>query len=449
MKRGIMQVVLLSICLSPIFAQAQPPPHFTATYSLAANADPSGICTNEVRFWINNVTNRMFSCYQGTWNSFAVDAVAPSFPLLGGAADNCATTPYSFTGDSQAGLCSTAVGTPVIKSSGTLGAANTSRLSMDPTFVQLGTWNVAEQSQQLLMNGTNFAFTLADVFNQFAITTNQTFSKGVWVGPVGSASAPAFSFTDDDDTGMYQPVPNALSFSTAGVLRLTLVNDEFFTSLSGASNTTAALSLRDLTSNTFLSFTNVGTPANVISFAQNSSTPLLDMTVTDGASTGRFRNQPGGNAVSMNHTSGSESSNISVEVDGPVAVVTSTNGTSNSTINVGGTGTTTISVNDGSGAVVSYFSIRGFVVPYAGDVASASTITTRGNVFHVTGTTTINTITASNQGMCLTLIFDDVVTVGDLTGNINIAAAFVSTANDTLSLCHDGTTWFETARSVN
>jgi hypothetical protein len=80
MKR-IIAILAIVIALSAP-ALAQPPPHFTATYSLAAAGDPSGICTNEVRFWINNVTNRMFSCYQGTWHSFAVDAAAPSFPLL-------------------------------------------------------------------------------------------------------------------------------------------------------------------------------------------------------------------------------------------------------------------------------------------------------------------------------------------------------------------------------
>jgi hypothetical protein len=392
MKRGIMQVVLLSICLSPIFAQAQPPPHFTATYSLAANADPSGICTNEVRFWINNVTNDMFACYGGTWYPVGATFTGGTItsPLL--AANGCTTPPYSFTAATAGGSCFD--GANVILQRAEYGVSNTGVVALSST------------SAAFLFNG-------AGLDNGF------------------TASA------------------GSITGYTAGVLRLTLVNDEFFTSLSGASNTTAALSLRDLTSNTFLSFTNVGTPANVISFAQNSSTPLLDMTVTDGTATGRFRNQPGGNAVSMNHTSGSESSTISVEVDGPNAVVTSTNGTSNSTIDVGGSGTTSISVNDGSGPVSSYFGVRGFVVPYAGDVASASTITPRGNVFHVTGTTTINTIAGTSGGMCLTLIFDDVVTVGDLTGNINIAAAFVSTANDTLSLCHDGTTWFETARSVN
>ena len=77
MKRIIAALVIV-LALS-VTALAQPPPHFTATYSLAANADPSGICTNEVRFWINNVTNDMFSCYGGTW--YPVGGGAAAFPI--------------------------------------------------------------------------------------------------------------------------------------------------------------------------------------------------------------------------------------------------------------------------------------------------------------------------------------------------------------------------------
>jgi hypothetical protein len=75
MKR-IIAALAIVLALS-VTALAQPPPHFTATYSLAANADPSGICTNEVRFWINNVTNDMFSCYNGTWHPVGGAAAFP------------------------------------------------------------------------------------------------------------------------------------------------------------------------------------------------------------------------------------------------------------------------------------------------------------------------------------------------------------------------------------
>lgn len=83
------------------------------------------------------------------------------------------------------------------------------------------------------------------------------------------------------------------------------------------------------------------------------------------------------------------------------------------------------------------------------DVASAGTITPTGNVFHVTGTTNIDSMTIMAKGSTVTLIFDGILTVGDLTGNINIGAAFSSTANDTLTLVADTTNWLEIGRSVN
>ena len=82
-------------------------------------------------------------------------------------------------------------------------------------------------------------------------------------------------------------------------------------------------------------------------------------------------------------------------------------------------------------------------------VASAATITPTGNAFHVSGATNIDTITVMGSATSITLIFDGILTVGDLTGNINLAGAFVTSANDTLTLVTDGSSWYETARSVN
>jgi hypothetical protein len=73
-----------------------------------------------------------------------------------------------------------------------------------------------------------------------------------------------------------------------------------------------------------------------------------------------------------------------------------------------------------------------------------------GRVFHVTGTTSITSITSTNfaSGVCITLIFDNALTFTD-GGNLRLAGNFVTTADDTISLCYDGTNWFETGRSVN
>lgn len=94
------------------------------------------------------------------------------------------------------------------------------------------------------------------------------------------------------------------------------------------------------------------------------------------------------------------------------------------------------------------------------DVASASTITLgRGNVFAVTGTTTINHITTTGwkAGSIIVLKFTASVTVthNASTPPANTAAALLSgsgnfnaTANDNLGLMYDGGGWVEIFRTV-
>lgn len=88
----------------------------------------------------------------------------------------------------------------------------------------------------------------------------------------------------------------------------------------------------------------------------------------------------------------------------------------------------------------------------AANTASAATLTLpAGNVLHITGTTnidTLNTCDAANAGRQVTLIFDGVLTVGDA-NNLKLAGAFVTTADDTLTVVCEGTNWYEVARSVN
>lgn len=73
-----------------------------------------------------------------------------------------------------------------------------------------------------------------------------------------------------------------------------------------------------------------------------------------------------------------------------------------------------------------------------------------GRVFHVTGTTTITSITSTNfvSGAVITLIFDDVLTFTD-GSNLKLAGDFVTTADDSITLVYDGTNWFEASRSIN
>lgn len=84
-------------------------------------------------------------------------------------------------------------------------------------------------------------------------------------------------------------------------------------------------------------------------------------------------------------------------------------------------------------------------------VASAAALPVpTGRVFHVTGTTNVTSMTSTNfaSGACVTIIFDGILTFTD-GNNLVLAGNFVTTADDTISLCYDGTNWYETGRSVN
>lgn len=85
-------------------------------------------------------------------------------------------------------------------------------------------------------------------------------------------------------------------------------------------------------------------------------------------------------------------------------------------------------------------------------IASASTITipawaANGGKVAVSGTATINTITASGfTGAEVTLIFQSIVTVVD-GSNLRLAGNFTSAPEDTLTLACDGINWFEISRT--
>lgn len=84
-------------------------------------------------------------------------------------------------------------------------------------------------------------------------------------------------------------------------------------------------------------------------------------------------------------------------------------------------------------------------------VASATALPVpTGRVFHVTGTTTVTSVLATGitAGTVVTIIFDGILTFTD-GSNLVLAGDFVTTANDTITLAFDGTSWFELSRSVN
>lgn len=89
--------------------------------------------------------------------------------------------------------------------------------------------------------------------------------------------------------------------------------------------------------------------------------------------------------------------------------------------------------------------------------AGATTFAAVGEAMAITGDAlgnTVDTITGGVTGQILILKFiDALVTVTDTaaaTANtVNLSAAFTSSANDVLTLFHDGTKWLELSRSVN
>lgn len=96
-------------------------------------------------------------------------------------------------------------------------------------------------------------------------------------------------------------------------------------------------------------------------------------------------------------------------------------------------------------------SSEGIVAPSMGAaVASASAIVPTGNLFHITGVTTITSITGTNipAGARITMIFDSTAQMTD-GSNLKLAGNFTGAADRTITGVWDGTNFYEVARSAN
>lgn len=92
-----------------------------------------------------------------------------------------------------------------------------------------------------------------------------------------------------------------------------------------------------------------------------------------------------------------------------------------------------------------------YEVGYGGVVASTAALVlpTFGDVFTISGTTSITSMSAQyNKGRTAKLVFQDVLTVTD-GSNLSLAGNFVTSAHDCITLVCDGTNWYETGRSAN
>lgn len=119
------------------------------------------------------------------------------------------------------------------------------------------------------------------------------------------------------------------------------------------------------------------------------------------------------------------------------------------------------SIHFSVGGAATFTTASRFELSKGAPVVSANNLTlgTDGNVFHITGVTTINAITTANwqAGSVITLIFDGSLTVknntagGGGTAVMKLAGAadFSATADDVLTLVWDGNIFYERCRSVN
>jgi hypothetical protein len=88
---------------------------------------------------------------------------------------------------------------------------------------------------------------------------------------------------------------------------------------------------------------------------------------------------------------------------------------------------------------------------FAPTVASAGSLSLPigADVFHISGTTSITSISSTGwAGRKATLIFDGVLTLTD-GSNLKLAGNYVTTADDAITLACDGTNWYDAGRGVN
>jgi hypothetical protein len=103
----------------------------------------------------------------------------------------------------------------------------------------------------------------------------------------------------------------------------------------------------------------------------------------------------------------------------------------------------TLGVKDNSGITAFMVNSNGYVVQKVGSpVASASTITPTGPIFHVTGTTSINTINIPFGGFTgtITIISDNAIAFGNNPGNLG--RSFTTASGRTVTLTYDGSKWY-------
>lgn len=162
----------------------------------------------------------------------AHDAVTATVPFLG-VAGTALLPSFSFSGDPNTGIFSNAADTLLFSTGGDARVllSTTDLTSTLPILGPVGsdtapTYSFSSDPDTGIYHGgpaDSIYFTTGGVF-RFSITTTEVASTLVFLGPNGSAAAPTYSFSNDTNTGIYSVAADALGFSAGGTLRLTVAD---------------------------------------------------------------------------------------------------------------------------------------------------------------------------------------------------------------------------------
>ena len=267
-----------------------------------------------------------------------------------------------------------------------------------------------------------------------ATLTNGT--NGAVTLPDGTAAAPMLTFVADPDTGIYRSQANGIGFASNGA------------AVACIGTSCSAGTVR------------IGTLSSTILFGTSGECSITQGILSCGgqsAQLGLTQNQTGAFAVriqSVADGAGEIGARIGTSIaDGSItgtttrlaSFCTDCDGTPSEKAWVG---------NDGSVTASGLFHSDS-VTTLSLDAATTVAATRNVHVLDCVGAETLTTITGGLAGAMLTLIFfdADACTITDdatcAANSINVSAAYVSTADDTLTLVSNGTCWREVSRAVN
>jgi hypothetical protein len=320
-------------------------------------------------------------------------------------------------------------------------------------------------SSTLIPSAATFGWTSGSLFGTGADTglarvsagvlrvTNGSTGDGIIRVGIGTAAIPSISFTGDTGTGFWNSPTGNMFFTSGGTSRVGFYGSRIQLNAAGGSFEWSSGATDAAGPDTRL----MRSSAGVVSF--NTGAGTADGTLIVGAgtkpanaiaigavNTGFYVRSAASLEAVMAGTAVFGMSGAGVAVNSTLYI-----GWSSSTVDIGATdtrlakhSTAVIKGTDGSGNIV------GFIGGGAAVASATALPLPTGRVFHVTGTTTVTSITSTGfqAGAIITIIFDGALTFTD-GSNLKLAGDFVTTADDTITLCYDGTNWYEVCRSVN